>query len=168
MIKNLKSPSEKQLTMKQSVTRTSSLFFGVFVGCVNVLYFCPQATRAANYFRSTEVMSGGGSGFYVYHQYPVLSCQPHIKPDMVRVSHTHTPFQTMTHSVCYSCLICVCVWFVLTVQPRDIWWENTTDGADTATGVDGWMSGWMGGWMDGSVDGWMDQWMDGWIRFCEM
>ncbi|XP_024910850.1 transmembrane protein 87A isoform X2 [Cynoglossus semilaevis] len=44
--------------------------------------FSLDATRAANYFRSTEVMSGGGSGFYVYHQYPVLSCQPHIKPDM--------------------------------------------------------------------------------------
>ncbi|CAB1458539.1 unnamed protein product [Pleuronectes platessa] len=41
-----------------------------------------NATQAATYFKSTEVMAGGGTGFYVSHRYPVVSCEPHIKPDM--------------------------------------------------------------------------------------
>ncbi|XP_062242036.1 transmembrane protein 87A-like [Platichthys flesus] len=41
-----------------------------------------NATRAATYFNSTEVMPGGGTGFYVSHRYSAVSCEPHIKPDM--------------------------------------------------------------------------------------
>ncbi|XP_041796538.1 transmembrane protein 87A isoform X2 [Chelmon rostratus] len=43
--------------------------------------FHPDATKAASYFRSTEVRPGGGSGYYVFHQYPAVTCQPHINPN---------------------------------------------------------------------------------------
>ncbi|XP_070826219.1 transmembrane protein 87A [Chaetodon trifascialis] len=32
--------------------------------------------KAEEYFRSTKVRAGGGSGFYVFHQYPAVTCQP--------------------------------------------------------------------------------------------
>ncbi|XP_036932468.1 transmembrane protein 87A isoform X1 [Acanthopagrus latus] len=40
-----------------------------------------DASRAASYFRSTEVRPGGGSGFYVFHQYPAITCQPQLSPN---------------------------------------------------------------------------------------
>ncbi|XP_069390967.1 transmembrane protein 87A [Paralichthys olivaceus] len=42
--------------------------------------FSLNASRAESYFRSKDVMSGGGGGFYVGHQYPVISCEPHMNP----------------------------------------------------------------------------------------
>ena len=49
-----------------------------------------QASRAASYFRSTEVRPGGGSGFYVFHQYPAITCQPQLSPNTVIHTQTHT------------------------------------------------------------------------------
>lgn len=43
--------------------------------------FSLDATQAALYFRSTEVKPGGGSGFYVFHQYSAITCEPHTNPD---------------------------------------------------------------------------------------
>ncbi|XP_050921564.1 LOW QUALITY PROTEIN: transmembrane protein 87A-like [Lates calcarifer] len=37
--------------------------------------------NARYYFRSTEVQPGGGSGYYVFHQYPEINCQTHVSPD---------------------------------------------------------------------------------------
>ncbi|XP_034384697.1 transmembrane protein 87A [Cyclopterus lumpus] len=37
--------------------------------------------NAGNYFNSTKVKKGGGSGYYVFHQYPVITCKPHIGPN---------------------------------------------------------------------------------------
>ncbi|XP_077396363.1 transmembrane protein 87A [Festucalex cinctus] len=39
--------------------------------------FSLDTTNARMYFGSSEVKPGGGSGFYVFHQYPLISCQPH-------------------------------------------------------------------------------------------
>lgn len=47
--------------------------------------FSLDATRAEAYFKSPEVKPGGGSGYFIFHQYPVVSCQSHIKPDAFRV-----------------------------------------------------------------------------------
>ncbi|KAM9853693.1 transmembrane protein 87A [Aulostomus maculatus] len=44
--------------------------------------FSLDETRAASYFRSTEVKPGGGSGFYSFHQYPAVSCQLHSNPNV--------------------------------------------------------------------------------------
>ncbi|XP_058490579.1 transmembrane protein 87A-like isoform X1 [Solea solea] len=40
-----------------------------------------NAAKAEGFFRSTQVVVGGGSGYYVFHQYPVISCQANLKPD---------------------------------------------------------------------------------------
>ncbi|XP_076590898.1 transmembrane protein 87A isoform X2 [Chaetodon auriga] len=40
-----------------------------------------DAKKAEDYFRSTKVRAGGGSGFYVFHQYPAITCQPHLNPN---------------------------------------------------------------------------------------
>ncbi|XP_071402276.1 transmembrane protein 87B-like, partial [Centroberyx affinis] len=37
-----------------------------------------QETRVRSYFQSTEVKEGGGSGFYIFHQYPLITCQHDI------------------------------------------------------------------------------------------
>lgn len=47
-------------------------------------------TRADLYFKSTAVNPGGGSGFYVFHQYPPISCHPPVDPNIVRHTHTMT------------------------------------------------------------------------------
>ncbi|XP_078103219.1 transmembrane protein 87A isoform X2 [Sander vitreus] len=39
-----------------------------------------DANGAKNYFNSTKVIQGGGSGYYVVHQYRPITCQPHISP----------------------------------------------------------------------------------------
>ncbi|TDH15423.1 hypothetical protein EPR50_G00031070 [Perca flavescens] len=39
-----------------------------------------DANEAKNYFNSTKVSQGGGSGYYVFHQYGPITCQPHISP----------------------------------------------------------------------------------------
>ncbi|KAF1393496.1 hypothetical protein PFLUV_G00016560 [Perca fluviatilis] len=39
-----------------------------------------DANGAKNYFNSTKVSQGGGSGYYVFHQYRPVTCQPHISP----------------------------------------------------------------------------------------
>nr|XP_057935602.1 transmembrane protein 87A-like isoform X2 [Doryrhamphus excisus] len=43
--------------------------------------FSLDAIQAESYFRSTEVKSRGGSGFYMFHQYPLITCQPHLDPN---------------------------------------------------------------------------------------
>ncbi|XP_039985804.1 transmembrane protein 87A isoform X2 [Xiphias gladius] len=44
--------------------------------------FSLDASRVGNYFRLTEVRQpGGGSGFYVFHQYPAVLCQTQINPN---------------------------------------------------------------------------------------
>ncbi|XP_035535539.1 transmembrane protein 87A-like [Morone saxatilis] len=43
--------------------------------------FDRNASRAGSYFRSTKVIPGGGSGYYVFHQYPAITCQPPISPN---------------------------------------------------------------------------------------
>uniref|UniRef100_A0A671TS10 Zgc:162698 n=1 Tax=Sparus aurata TaxID=8175 RepID=A0A671TS10_SPAAU len=40
-----------------------------------------DALRAASYFGSTEVRPGGGNGYYVFHQYTAISCQPQLSPN---------------------------------------------------------------------------------------
>ncbi|XP_027136313.1 transmembrane protein 87A isoform X2 [Larimichthys crocea] len=37
--------------------------------------FSLNATRAAGYFGSKDVLPGGGSGYYVFHQYPAIECK---------------------------------------------------------------------------------------------
>ncbi|GAA6231277.1 transmembrane protein 87A-like [Lates japonicus] len=37
--------------------------------------------NAKYYFRSTKVQLGGGSGYYVFHQYPEINCQAHFGLD---------------------------------------------------------------------------------------
>ncbi|KAM6932483.1 transmembrane protein 87A isoform 2-T2 [Lycodopsis pacificus] len=43
--------------------------------------FSLDTARAGKYFNSTEVKQGGGSGYYVFHQYPAVTCQPHMNPN---------------------------------------------------------------------------------------
>ncbi|XP_072247986.1 transmembrane protein 87A isoform X2 [Leuresthes tenuis] len=52
--------------------------------CYNEI-FRLDPTQAPRYFRSTEVPTGGGSGFYVFHQYPAIVCQPNMNPDTFSV-----------------------------------------------------------------------------------
>ncbi|XP_068441161.1 transmembrane protein 87A-like isoform X2 [Clinocottus analis] len=42
--------------------------------------------NAGNYFKSRKVHDRGGSGYYVFHQYPVFTCKPNIGPDMFGLS----------------------------------------------------------------------------------
>ncbi|XP_035851733.1 transmembrane protein 87A isoform X2 [Sander lucioperca] len=42
--------------------------------------FSLDANGAKNYFNSTKVSQGGGSGYYVVHQYRPITCQQHISP----------------------------------------------------------------------------------------
>ncbi|XP_068572626.1 transmembrane protein 87A-like isoform X2 [Cebidichthys violaceus] len=49
-----------------------------------------DATLAGSYFNSTEVKQGGGSGYYVFHQYPAVTCQPHINPNMFGLDELQT------------------------------------------------------------------------------
>ncbi|XP_041653589.1 transmembrane protein 87A isoform X2 [Cheilinus undulatus] len=37
--------------------------------------------RAQNYFNSTKVIPGGGNGYYMFHQYPPISCKQNMKPN---------------------------------------------------------------------------------------
>ncbi|CAJ1066290.1 transmembrane protein 87A isoform X2 [Xyrichtys novacula] len=37
--------------------------------------------RAQSYFRSSEVKPGGGSGYFMFHDYPSISCQQHMNPN---------------------------------------------------------------------------------------
>ncbi|XP_056296436.1 transmembrane protein 87A-like [Pseudoliparis swirei] len=41
-----------------------------------------NADNAGDYFKSTKVKEGGGSGYYVFHQYPAIICKPNLGPDM--------------------------------------------------------------------------------------
>ncbi|XP_061575904.1 transmembrane protein 87A-like [Cololabis saira] len=55
-----------------------------------------DSKRAASYFRSTDVRVEGGSGFYVFHQYPVVTCQANINlhtqvGDQKRIRLTEPP-----------------------------------------------------------------------------
>ncbi|XP_054649439.1 transmembrane protein 87A-like isoform X2 [Dunckerocampus dactyliophorus] len=45
--------------------------------------FNVDAVQAESYFRLTEVKSGGGSGFYMFHQYPRITCQPNLGPNIL-------------------------------------------------------------------------------------
>ncbi|XP_074497111.1 transmembrane protein 87A isoform X1 [Sebastes fasciatus] len=47
--------------------------------CYNEV-FSLDTEHAGNYFKSTEVKRGGGSGYYVFHQYPAFTCKPHTSP----------------------------------------------------------------------------------------
>ncbi|KAM7412542.1 hypothetical protein PAMA_020089 [Pampus argenteus] len=47
--------------------------------CYNEVFSLDES-QAVNYFKSTEVKQGGGSGFQVFHQYPAITCQQHINP----------------------------------------------------------------------------------------
>ncbi|XP_041850203.1 transmembrane protein 87A isoform X2 [Melanotaenia boesemani] len=49
----------------------------------------------SKYFRSTEVIKEGGSGFYVFHQYPTIVCQSSIDPHIfnVKVLEKETPLK---------------------------------------------------------------------------
>ncbi|XP_077467045.1 transmembrane protein 87A isoform X2 [Stigmatopora argus] len=49
--------------------------------------------QAEHYFASTEVKNGGGSGFYVFHQYPLITCQPSMDPNIfgLEAFHEKTP-----------------------------------------------------------------------------
>ncbi|XP_023252933.1 transmembrane protein 87A-like isoform X1 [Seriola lalandi dorsalis] len=38
--------------------------------------------QAEIYFKSAEVRQGGGSGFYILHEYPNIDCQPHSTPHL--------------------------------------------------------------------------------------
>ncbi|XP_071351996.1 transmembrane protein 87A isoform X2 [Trachinotus anak] len=44
--------------------------------------FGTDPKQAENYFNSTKVRPGGGSGYFIHHQYPAISCQPHSNPQM--------------------------------------------------------------------------------------
>ncbi|XP_054458464.1 transmembrane protein 87A-like isoform X2 [Anoplopoma fimbria] len=48
--------------------------------CYNEVFSLDTA-RAGNYFKSTEVKQGGGNGYYAFHQYAAVTCQPHISPN---------------------------------------------------------------------------------------
>ncbi|XP_044059871.1 transmembrane protein 87A-like isoform X2 [Siniperca chuatsi] len=48
--------------------------------CYNEV-FNLDTSQAGSYFRSTQVRPGGGSGYFVFHQYPTITCQPHINPN---------------------------------------------------------------------------------------
>ncbi|XP_034054959.1 transmembrane protein 87A [Gymnodraco acuticeps] len=37
-----------------------------------------NASKAEKYFMSKEVKQGGGSGYYVFHQYPAITCKHHM------------------------------------------------------------------------------------------
>ncbi|KAK1900594.1 Transmembrane protein 87A [Dissostichus eleginoides] len=37
-----------------------------------------NASKAEKYFMSTEVKRGGGSGYYVFHKYPTITCKHHM------------------------------------------------------------------------------------------
>ncbi|TNN49654.1 Transmembrane protein 87A [Liparis tanakae] len=41
-----------------------------------------NADNVGDYFKSTKVKEGGGSGYYVFHQYPAITCKPNLGPDM--------------------------------------------------------------------------------------
>ncbi|XP_057695034.1 transmembrane protein 87A-like isoform X1 [Corythoichthys intestinalis] len=43
--------------------------------------FSLDTLRAEKYFRSTEVKQEGGSGFYVFHQYPLITCESPVDPN---------------------------------------------------------------------------------------
>ncbi|CAK6980146.1 Hypothetical predicted protein [Scomber scombrus] len=49
--------------------------------CYNEV-FNQNMLLAENYFKSTMVQPEGGSGFYVFHKYPTITCQQHINPNM--------------------------------------------------------------------------------------
>ncbi|XP_054868395.1 transmembrane protein 87A-like isoform X2 [Amphiprion ocellaris] len=42
--------------------------------------FSLNSTRIVEYFRSTKVKADGGSGFFVFHQYPRIVCKEHMDP----------------------------------------------------------------------------------------
>lgn len=48
--------------------------------CYNEV-FNLDATQIGSYFRLKEVKPGGGSGFYVFHKYPTITCQQHTNPN---------------------------------------------------------------------------------------
>ncbi|XP_040901585.1 transmembrane protein 87A isoform X2 [Toxotes jaculatrix] len=48
--------------------------------CYNEV-FNQEVIQTGRYFGSTEVRPGGGSGYYIFHQYPAISCQLNINPN---------------------------------------------------------------------------------------
>lgn len=42
--------------------------------------------HADSYFKGTQVKQEGGSGFYVFHQYPHFKCEPHMNPNQFAVN----------------------------------------------------------------------------------
>ncbi|KAK9521431.1 hypothetical protein VZT92_021238 [Zoarces viviparus] len=61
--------------------------------------FSLDTARAGKYFNSTEVKQGGGSGYYVFHQYPAVTCQPHMNPNtfVLDVLEMKTRLTEVTH-----------------------------------------------------------------------
>ncbi|XP_031728350.1 transmembrane protein 87A isoform X4 [Anarrhichthys ocellatus] len=61
--------------------------------------FSLDTALAGNYFNSTEVKQGGGSGYYVFHQYPAITCQPHMNPNtfVLDVLEMKTRLTEVTH-----------------------------------------------------------------------
>lgn len=93
--------------------------------------FCFQETGAEMYFKSTVVEPRGGSGYYVFHQYPIITCQPHMNPSTVQSTHIHTHREHVQINnkvnICSYCMFNLECLFYDTVQPECIWEENTTD-----------------------------------------
>nr|XP_046246104.1 transmembrane protein 87A-like [Scatophagus argus]XP_046246105.1 transmembrane protein 87A-like [Scatophagus argus] len=48
--------------------------------CYNEV-FKLDTSSTGSYFRSPRVQQGGGSGYYVFHQYPVITCKPNLSPN---------------------------------------------------------------------------------------
>ncbi|XP_076002034.1 transmembrane protein 87A [Genypterus blacodes] len=48
--------------------------------CYDEVVSLKDVKQAESYFKSSEVKPGGGSGYYVFHQYPAITCQPRSKP----------------------------------------------------------------------------------------
>ncbi|XP_051255610.1 transmembrane protein 87A-like isoform X2 [Dicentrarchus labrax] len=49
--------------------------------CYDEVFSHDTLKAEGGYFRSTKVIPGGGSGYYVFHQYPAITCQPQINPN---------------------------------------------------------------------------------------
>ncbi|XP_061916747.1 transmembrane protein 87A-like isoform X1 [Entelurus aequoreus] len=49
--------------------------------------FSLDGTQAERYFGSTQVNPKGGSGFYMFHQYPLIKCQPRLDPSVTEANH---------------------------------------------------------------------------------
>ncbi|XP_061828256.1 transmembrane protein 87A isoform X2 [Nerophis lumbriciformis] len=49
--------------------------------------FSLDGAQAERYVGSTEVNPKGGSGFYMFHQYPLIKCQPRLDPSVTEANH---------------------------------------------------------------------------------